>query len=495
MIQTEIDKLIGLPLLALIACAIAALCLDLYRKDSPRLLFTACAFLLPMGCLIPCFLIQDRAFQGMLFVDPFTGYFCELILVGALLCLFLSHDQLENQKVKNTVDVDILMIFATLGGMLMVASANLLMFFVGFEMLSIAVYVLSGAAKREAASSEAAMKYFILGAFSSAFMLYGIALIYGATGTVDIPEIGQYLAEKEILVHGGAAVQTSPLLLLGLGLLMFGFCFKLGAVPFHFWAPDVYQGAPVSITAFMAVVVKVAAFGGFLRVMHGGFGHIAAHWEGLIWTISAATMTVGNVMALRQKSMKRMLAYSSVAHAGYALMGFLVVGGSEGVQAVAFYLLAYTFMSVVAFGSVLLVTGGTDEQYSRDSLESFRGLGWKNPTLAILISVSMLALAGIPPLAGFMGKLMLFTSAIRGGFVGLAVIAALNSVISLYYYLGVLVVLYFSPEDQEVEERPADVAFMPAFAVCMAAIAIVYFGLFSEGWMDLITSASRSVGA
>lgn len=495
MLMNQTDMLVGLPIIALVICAVAVLVLDLYKMSQFRLFFTVGSLLVPMMAFMPTFLLQERAFSGMLFIDPFTGFFCELILTGALLCLLLSHEQLSKQKVINTVDIDVLLIFATLGGILMVASANLLIFFVGFELLSICVYVLAGTARKESASAEAAMKYFILGAFSSAFLLYGIALVYGATGSFDIPEIAQALTQKQLAIQSGVATAHSPLLLLGIGLMLFGFCFKLGAVPFHFWAPDVYQGAPVSVTAFMAVVVKVAAFGAFLRVLHGGFAPVAPMWEGLIWTISAATMTVGNVMAVRQKSMKRMLAYSSVAHAGYALMGFLVIGGNEGAQAVAFYLLAYTFMSIVAFGAVLLVTGGTEQQYSRDSIESFRGLGWKQPTLGFLLTISVLALAGFPPLAGFMGKLMLFTSAIRSGFVGLAVIAAINSAISLYYYLGVLVVMYFQPQDQEVKSERLDIGLMPAFAVSIAAIAIVYFGLFSESWMDFVTAASKSVGA
>lgn len=489
MLNNWIDSLMCLPYAALVFCACAALCLDLISRHYLRLLFTTCALLLPMVVLGACFILRERAFSGMLIIDPFTGYYSELILLGSILCLFLSYEQLERQKVSGSVDIDVLMLFATLGGLLMVASANLLMFFVAFELLSVCVYVLAGTARKEPASAEAAMKYFILGAFSSAFLLYGIALIYGATGSVDIGKIGEFVSTH----HVSAA--SNPMLLVGLGLMLFGFCFKLGAVPFHFWAPDVYQGAPVSVTAFMAVVVKVAAFGGFLRVMHAAFGGIAGAWEGLIWTISALTMTVGNVMAVRQKSMKRMLAYSSVAHAGYALMGFLVVGPTQGVQAVSFYLLAYTFMSIVAFGAVLLLSAGTEQQYSRDTIETFRGVGWKNPTLGFLVSVSMLALAGMPPFAGFMGKMMLFSSAIRGGYVGLAVIAGVNSVISLYYYLNVMVVMYFGADEKEVEPAKSALPFLPAFAISVAAVGIVYFGLFSSSWTEFIEMTSRTIGA
>ena len=286
----------------------------------------------------------------------------------------------------------------------------------------------------------------------------------------------------------------STMLLIGLGLMIFGFCFKISAVPFHFWAPDVYQGAPTSISAYMAVVVKAAAFGSFLRVMLTAFQPIGGAWEGFIWTLAVLTMTVGNLMAVRQRSLKRMLAYSSVAHAGYALLGFLALGSSRGAEAIVFYMLAYTFMTVAAFGVVLVVTTGTDAQYERDDVDSLSGIGWSHPALGIIMSISMLSLAGMPPLVGFVGKFYLFQATVQSGFVGLAIIAALNSVLSLYYYLRVLVVMYFSGERKLRWLPAAELPFGPGLALTLSTFGTVYLGLFSDNCIRLLQAVLRSLG-
>jgi len=320
---------------------------------------------------------HQQALNGLIFFDRLTFFFHVFLLTATLLAIFLGDEQLPRQRVWAGADSDVLMLLATTGAMVMVSSANLIVLFLGFELLSVSVYVLAGLARWEKASAEAALKYFVLGAFSSAFFLYGMVLIYGATGTMNIVEIGARVGNGNLL------------LLMGLGLLLFGFGFKVSLVPFHFWTPDVYQGSPVSIAAYMAVIVKTAAFASFLRVMSTGFGDLAPHWEGIIWTLCAVTMTVGNLLALRQKSIKRMLAYSSIAHAGYILMGFLALGPTEsGGASTIFYLLTYALMTISSFGIVLLATADSALQYENDDIQVLRGFGWQNPILGFCMTVA-----------------------------------------------------------------------------------------------------------
>ncbi|MFN8389636.1 MAG: NADH-quinone oxidoreductase subunit N [Bdellovibrionota bacterium] len=475
-----------MPLVCVTLFAVGMLLYDLFRKADPIFwtlggCFSGILFYFPQ-MVLPRELTAS-ALGGLLDVDGFSAFFGTLILLGTILSSLLHYRQAAAQRAVISADVDVLLLLTACGGMVMVSAANLMVFFVGFELLSVCVYVLSGIARHEAASSEGALKYFVLGAFSSAFMLYGITLIYGATGSMDLVTIGHSLAHS-----------YNNMAIVGLGLLLFGFSFKVSLVPFHFWAPDVYQGAPVSISGFMAVVVKAAAFGAFLRVMSQAFIGMTEVWAGLFWTLAALTMTIGNLMALRQRSIKRMLAYSSVAHAGYALMGFLALGPSGGGEAVVFYMLVYMFMTITAFGVVLVVTAGSDAQYARDDLDSLSGIGWSHPALGLVMTVAMLSLAGMPPLSGFMGKLMLFSSVVNAGYVGLAIIAALNSVVSLYYYLGVVVTMYFSGERKLSWRPPTDIPFGPGVALALSTFGTVYFGLFSENCIRLIRLAVKSMG-
>ena len=442
-------------------------------------------------CLIGVFFsygqqsFSETTFGSMLYVDTFSYIFNLIIIGGTAAALYLNHGQLKAQRVNPSVDIDVLILLASVGAMAMVSSAHLIVLFVAFELLSIAVYVLTGIARREKASAEAALKYFILGAFSSAFLLYGMALIYGATGSMTLEGIAS-VSESS----------SNPMLLLGLGLVLFGFGFKVSLAPFHFWAPDVYQGAPVSITTYMAVVVKAAAFGALLRLLVVAFGSMSEVWVGLVWLMAVLSMTVGNVLALRQKSIKRMLAYSSIAHAGYAAIGLVTVSGSspEGIAALIFYMLVYAFMTVASFGIVLLVSAGTEQQYDRDSFDSLRGFGWRKPALGIAMTIAILSLAGIPPLAGFIGKVYLFGAAIDRGFIGLTIIAAINSVISLYYYLRVLVVMYFeSREAPELEVADVECSRGPIIAVTFATVCILYLGLFSQQWYELALKAAEGL--
>ena len=474
------------PLAAVATGTLLMLFLDLLGVKVSRLVWAA--LICGAGWLFSLtgFLNFGAPNSSALFHDAFTLVFNTIILGGTFLTALLNDEQLEKQRIKPTIDIDVLLLLAACGGMVMVSAKDLIVLFLGFELLSVAVYVLTGSARGEKASSEGALKYFILGAFSSAFLLYGMVLTYGATGSMEIAQIGK------------AASLTDPLLLLGLGLMIFGFGFKVSLVPFHFWAPDVYQGAPVTIAAFMAVVVKAAAIGSFVRVMLTAFIGMGSAWQGLIWVLCVLTMSVGNLLALRQKSIKRMLAYSSIAHAGYAMMGLLCIGSSAGGGATVFYMLVYSLMTIAAFGVVLLVTSGSNAQYGEDELSSLRGLGWSHPFLGVVMTISMLSLAGMPPLAGFVGKFYLFNAVIQQGFTGLAIIAAINSVISLYYYLGVLVVMYFSP-DRKLDPQngfspSSDYALGPRIALTLATVGTIYFGLFSGPLFRMAELAIRAVG-
>ncbi|HMO17251.1 MAG TPA: NADH-quinone oxidoreductase subunit N [Oligoflexia bacterium] len=410
------------------------------------------------------------AFTGSLYVDSFSAFYSVLLLISAIFCAFLSFGELEKQDVKPSLELDVLQLFAIAGGLIMMNAANLPLLFVGFELLSVCVYALCGAALKRKASAESSLKYFMLGAFSSAFLLYGMALVYGATGSIYYSEIAS------------ASSPDNMLLLLGIGFILFGFAFKLSLAPFHIWTPDVYQGAPSSFTAFMAVVVKVAAFGAFLRLFLYAFQDVSQLWLTMIWMLSILSMSVGNIMAIQQKSIKRMLAYSSIAHGGYLLLGFLILSYAGLGNASTYYLVAYVFMSIASFGCVVIASGNTKHQYENDSIESFSGLGFRSPALALCMTISMFALAGMPPFMGFLGKYYLFTSAVQSGFTGLVIVAAINSAISLYYYLRVIVFMYFKEDvvDSQSVDRCSKSTFFPSLAIYGATLLVIVMGIYSE---------------
>lgn len=478
----SVDLKAVLPLVILVLFSMGILVLDLFKLRRSRLVLTVSACLSAWAASWPLLGLSGEVLGGLVSADAYSFIFYTIILSGTLLTFLLNHRQFEAQRVRDSIDIDILILLAAAGAMVMVSAANLIVLFLGFEMLSVSVYVLAGLARKEKASAESAMKYFILGAFSSAFLLYGMTLVYGATGSMNLGEIAKHLDPHNLM------------LIIGIGLIIFGFGFKVSLVPFHFWAPDVYQGAPTVITGFMATVVKAAAFGAFLRVVASSFASISEVWTGIIWIIAVLTMCLGNLVALRQQSVKRMLAYSSIAHAGYALIGFLAQGASGGVEATIFYLVAYSFMTIGAFGVLLFVTAGSDAQYEADDISSFSGLGFTHPCLGLMMSVFLLSLAGIPPLAGFIGKFYLFNAAIQSGFVGLAIIAALNSVVSLYYYLRVIMAMYFVKEREVAWSPPSEVPFAPNLALNISFVVVILLGIFSDTPYLIIQAAARSLG-
>jgi len=481
---SQTDIIAAYPYLTIAVGTLLLLVLDFLKRRPWRLSWGLLVCLLTWAFSYSGGSNGGHGLAGLLYLDYFAVVFNTMILGGAALTLLLNDESLEGQEVKAGIDVDALILLASCGAMVMVGARHLLILFLGFELLSVSVYVLAGLARGQKASTEGALKYFILGAFSSAFLLYGIALIYGATGSLSLPEIAQV-----------AATSNNNMLLAGLALLIFGFGFKVSLFPFHFWTPDAYHGAPTSLAGFMAVVVKAAAFGAFLRVMSVCFsaGELVQMWHGVLWTLSLLTMCVGNLLALRQSSIKRMLAYSSIAHAGYIILGFLALGANGGAEATMYYLFVYSLMTVVAFGVVLICTSGTSAQYDKDDLSSLQGLGWSKPFLGFAMSVAMLSLGGIPPLAGFFGKLLLFKAAIGAGYLGLVIVAVLNSVISLYYYLSVIVVMYFQGERNVSWSLPTGTPWTGRVAIALATFGILIIGILSQPFVEIAVLAVKSL--
>jgi NADH-quinone oxidoreductase subunit N len=341
--------------------------------------------------------------------------------------------------------------------------------------MSISLYVLAGYTRTRMISNESALKYFLLGSFATGFLLYGIALIYGSTGTSDIKAISKFIA--------GTGFQ-SPTIIMGMALLIIGFGFKAALVPFHMWTPDVYEGAPAPITAFMSAGPKAAAFAAFARIFMEALPSLQGKWTAVIWIMAVLTMSVGNIIALVQDNIKRMLAYSSIAHAGYVLVAFLSAG-ELGITSILYYMLAYTFMNIGAFAIITLLGGRGEE---RVHIEDYRGLGFKHPFAAIAMSLFLFSLAGIPPTGGFMGKFYIFSAAVKEGYIGLAIIGVINSVVSVYYYLRVTVAMYMQdPSTAKGSEAPA-LIFSPALvvAIFISAYGVLSLGLFPSTYVAIV---------
>lgn len=406
-------------------------------------------------------------FYSVLYADQFSFFVSVVIMSGALISLLLCLNNVADEGIESRSEYYALFLMATVGAIIFSCAAELVTFFLGLEIMSMALYCMCGSAVGQRSSSEAALKYFLLGSFSSAFLLYGIALLYGLTGSTNIEVIGKAIAMVE-----------NPVLYFAVGLVLVGLVFKIGGVPFHFWAPDVYQGAPTSVTAYMACVIKASAVAAALRVMWSGFDALYDAWSGAVWLIAVLTMTAGNLIALRQRSVKRMLAYSSVAHAGYILVAFLAKDPqSGGGAAILFYLVAYTLMTMGAFGVILAMNSGKAAAEKSDDLSTFNGLGTSQPFLAFLMSIFMLSLAGIPPgLAGLLGKFYIFSAVIKADFVGIAIIGVINSAISCFYYLRVMVAMYFTEEGAVSQPaKPIGMPLKAALALC--AVGVVFFGV------------------
>jgi NADH-quinone oxidoreductase subunit N len=433
-------------------------------------------------------------FDGMLVVDNYSLFMDVLFLLCAALSILLSMHYLRRQEMEHG-EYYVLILFAVAGMMVLSHAADLVTLFLGIEIMSIPVYVLVGWRRGSERSTEGALKYFLLGAFSTGILLYGIALIYGATGTTSFQEILK-------LFDGNKALLDSSYLVVGLVLLLVALGFKVAAVPMHMWTPDAYEGAPTSVTGFMACAVKAAAFAALLRVFTTVFAHkglaLGPHgWFTLVAVACVLTMTVGNLVAIAQKSVKRMLAYSSIAHAGYLLLGPLatVELGAGAASTVLFYLLTYSFTVLGAFGIMLLLERpGSDEPLT---LDDFAGLGYRYPLAGLALTLFLLSLTGVPPTAGFFAKFYLFRAGIQAGagdpiFYTLVVIALLNSAAAAYYYLRVVVYLYFhEPEGEAVPilRSPAATA-----ALVIAFVAVLLLGILPDPYLGLGEKAMQSVG-
>lgn len=374
-------------------------------------------------------------YSGMVLFDPFAIAFSVLCIVITTLVFLLSKDYFDTRS-PHSAEYYALFLFSLTGASLVVSFHNLAMLFIGVEIMSVALYILAGIRKKDFASNEAALKYFLMGAFSTGFLLFGIALLYGAGGSFDLTQLRDYVVSNPQAI--------SPLFYAGILLLLVGLTFKVGAAPFHFWTPDVYDGAPILVTTFMSTVVKTAAFAGFLRLFYFCFVPLQDFWMPAVLIITVITLFVGNITAMVQQSFKRMLAYSSISHAGYLLFAIVAIG-SASAGSVLVYAGAYSLASVIAFCALILVKRTTGS----DHFEAFNGLARKNPYLALAVTVAMLSLAGIPLTAGFVGKFMMFSGVLADYQVLLVVLAVINAAIGIFYYFRVIIAMYFKPLDRD----------------------------------------------
>ncbi|MDX2479937.1 MAG: NADH-quinone oxidoreductase subunit N [Desulfuromusa sp.] len=405
----------------------------------------------------------QAGFAGSVLLDNFATFFSMIFLVAAGLTILMSDDYLKREGFPVS-EYYPLILFTTAGAMWMASGTDLMTIFLGLEVLSISLYVLAGFFRNQTRSNEAGLKYFFLGAFSTGFLLYGVALLYAVTGTTKIDGIAAY-------VQANPASAMNTMFIAGGLLLLVGFLFKIAAAPFHMWTPDVYQGAPTPITAFMSAGPKAAAFAALMRVTIVGLDGMQSELTSLFWVLAVLTMTVGNFIALSQKDLKRMLAYSSISHAGYAMVG-LVAWNEIGLSAILFYMLVYTFMNMGAFAVLVLIGKKGEDNLTLDGIA---GLGYKKPILGVVLTIFLFSLMGLPPTAGFIGKFYIFSGAIKAGYIWLAVLGVLNSAVSLYYYLRVMVQMYFKNPEEDFSWVKVDLP--TAISLVISVAGVLYLGI------------------
>ncbi|MBN1504855.1 MAG: NADH-quinone oxidoreductase subunit N [Candidatus Eisenbacteria bacterium] len=468
--------------------AMAVLLADLWLLPSQKraLPWAALAGVLLSAASV-AFLWNEEAtgFGGAIRLDRFSAFFAMVFLLGTGLVVLLSSAYARREGVERG-EYYALLLFGTSGAMLMASAVELVTFFLGLEILSVSLYVLSGFFRQRPASAEAAAKYFILGAFASAFLLYGIALFYGASGSTT------YAALRESFGSAAFPYSHGLLALAASGLLLIGLAFKLGAVPFHMWVPDTYEGAPTTITAYMSVVSKAAAAAAFIRVFGASLSSLQQDTSAVLWVLAVVTMTLGNVVAIAQTNIKRMLAYSSIAHAGYLLVA-LTAAGEAGYSSVLFYVLAYVFMTLGAFGVVSLVRkgeGGADAGAEALDISHYSGLAGRHGLLAAAMAVFMVSLSGIPPTAGFFAKFYVFSAAVRAGEVGLAIIGVLNSLVSVYFYMRIVFLMYMKEETVPVRGSRSRAGWV-ALAACV--LGTLLLGVLPSSFARLATESIASI--
>jgi NADH-quinone oxidoreductase subunit N len=468
-----------LPELVLTAGALALLIADvLLPRGSKTLTWVAVAVLVAtLVSLLPFQDTQIVVAQGLMAVDRFALFFKLIFLLAAVLTVLMSERYLAIEGA-SLGEYYFLILCATLGMMIMAAGIDLITAFIGLETMAVSFYILAGFIKPNQRSNEAAVKYFLLGAFSLGILLYGMSIMYGLSGTTSLRAMSA--------VFAGQA--RDPRLVLAVILVVAGMGFKIAAVPFHMWAPDVYEGAPTPVTAFLSVGSKAAAFAMLLRIFLEGLPAMNTDWRLLFWVLSIVTMTIGNLAALTQSNLKRMLAYSSIAHAGYLLIG-IVAGTPRGIAAMLIYLAIYAFMQLGAFAVIVMMRR---QDVVGDELKDFSGLHARHPMAAFAMLVFMLSLGGIPPTAGFMGKFWLFSAAIDSQYYGLAVIGVLNSAISLYYYVRVAVFMYLRKETSGSE--PVSTPAL-SLALGVAVVATIVLGVYPRLLFEAAEASARTLGA
>jgi len=478
MISSSFDAII--PMLCVTLAGLVVLLAEAFRGRGEKMPIGGLAIIGLVGAGAASILLWDRNATsfGVVTADNFS-LFVNLVLVAVgILTVIFSSQTVERDGIP-AGEYYALMLFAIVGMMLMGQATDLLVMFLALETMSIAVYVLTGIRREQQQSTEAAFKYFLLGAFASAFFLYGIAFLYGVTGSTNLDRIGSVIAAQ--------SMSGNPMILLGVGLLIVGFAFKVAAVPFHMWSPDVYEGAPAVVTGFMSTGVKAAAVAAFVRVFLSSLEPMIADWAPVLWAIAAATMILGTVVGVAQTSLKRMLAYSSIAHGGYLLAG-LVAGNDVGKAAILFYLAAYALTNLGAFGVIALL--GTRER-ANDDLRDYAGLFKSHPALAVLMTFFLLSLGGFPPTAGFIAKWYVFSAAIGSGYYGLAIIGVLSSVVSVFFYLRIVVMMFMTERD--ARPVPAPITTMAYAGLVLSLIGVLYLGVLPTAVIDFAQASISTI--
>jgi len=474
----------ALPELFLTLSAIALLLLGAIRRDNIAGGVTALA-IVAMGLTALLIALQsgDRmeTFGGMFVIDAFSKYTKLMVLLASAATLAMSRSWLKAEQL-DSPEYPVLVMFATLGMLMMISANNLIALYLGLELQSLALYVLAASQRESARATEAGLKYFILGSLASGMLLYGSSLVYGFGGTTGFDALSHALNQQSPVGAAHAPIGV----VVGMVFIMAGLAFKISAVPFHMWAPDVYEGAPTPVTAFFAVAPKIAAFSLLIRVLTGPFGGMAAEWQQVIIFVSIASMIFGSFGALSQHNIKRMMAYSSIGHVGYGLIG-LAVGDQAGIRAVLIYLAIYLAMNAGGFAVILSMR---QKGRSLEAIDDLAGLSKTHPLMALSLAIFMFSMAGIPPLAGFWGKWMVFMAAIDRGYIALSVIGVLTSVVGAVYYLRIIKVMYF---DEPVESIDRVVSVPVGLVMGGAALAVALFNLVPAGLFSSASTAAASL--
>ena len=467
-----------IPMLIVVLSAIAAMMAEAIRHPGERMYIAGFGLIGLVGALVASVFLwnTDAVSFGVVRADNFALFINIILCIIGIITMVFSNDVVEREDLP-AGEYYALTLFGIAGMMLMASATDLLVVFLALEVLSLSVYVLTGLRRSSSQGAEAAFKYFLLGAFSSAFFLYGIAFAFVVSGSTRLDVVGNSIAS------GG----STTLQFLAVGLLAVGFCFKVSAVPFHMWTPDAYEGAPTVVTAFMSTAVKAAAFGAFVRVFLSALEPLQGQWIPILGAIAALTMVVGAVVGVLQNNVKRMLAYSSIAHAGYLLLG-IVAANSAGRAAVLFYLLTYAVANLGALGIVALL--GTAE-HPHDQLRDFAGLWRTRPALAGLMTVFLLSLGGFPPMAGFIGKWYIFSAAVQEGHFTLAIVGVLSSVVSVFFYLRIVVMMYMTDEGA-IPARPR-VSGAAMAGLGLAMLATFYLGVLPTRVLDYAVESAKAI--